>query len=1055
MKSPYKFLDYYGIADSNIFFGRRKEIDILLADIDIERLVVLFAKTGTGKTSLINAGVIPRLEQLGYHTIYARVEEDPTEALFKVLRASDIPLVGDESLVQQLEAVEKQNKKPVVVFFDQFEEFFFYVEGQDSTKAQAFVQEIGRVYRDPKLRVHIVFSLREDFYGGMDIFRDEIPSIFHLDSSLRLLPFDASQARQAIMGPAEHASPKFDIESELTDKLITDLTDLSPGNRIEPAHLQIICDTLWQRRRDNRSTLQDYMAMGGAIEILNGRMRMDLDKHLSLQQLIVFAQMLDLLTDRKRDVKRPRQMSELIDMLVIDAKKLEALIRKLIALRLVRERSFESTKYIEWVTDYVAKTIDELDLSVRTIATQKRFKAFLKTWRTIEAITDRDKRIRLSAIMPEEFRYVSMNAELLNLESDQAIFMLLRAMEYNFDAVGWLNRARALNVDAWHLLETKIAPEEPAGDDRVQGDSAVQLLGDLLQATPDEDQARRLMAMALDRDWLAASVVQALGSIDESYILDLLRQASRQEALVADVISVVGRTPQSIDLLAEIVDRDVQSSNALEAIRRLDQITKGRLTEASVHAGEILAQILDEHTEELFSAALDLDFDMKFWFDAAQARGIDVWSFIRTHLDSGGASAANAVNLLGDIATTEAVDLLQSALRNDELSTLAENALKQIIDIKSVERERLEEERHRIPASQDAQDDIARIQIRIKLKEIAEIMSTALAALQHQRETAARAPVQEPDSSIKISPPEKRYLEQSAVREGLYERDWDILLNRISGGKCTPLLGPGIGFGTLPLPSQIALDWAKQYNYPLQDADKLTQVAQYLAVEYDLMFPKEKISQQFFEGFERPDFWQPDEPHGVLAQLPFSIYLTTNYDDFMVQALKNYQKEPIQELLRWRHYLQDYPSIFESRPDFTPTPQSPLVFHLYGQNNVPESLVLTEDDYMSFLVNISKDQALIPPRIQRALSGSALLFIGYSLEDFTFRVLFHGLIASSESSLRRLSVMVQLPPSSDVPGSKQKDYIGRYLKSMDIHVYWGTSAEFIRELGERWKPWEK
>src|SRR5262245_22524714 len=75
--SPYQFLGYYNVADEGRFFGRDKEIRILLADVVVGRLVVLFARTGTGKTSLINAGVRPRLAERGYRTVVVRVGNDP------------------------------------------------------------------------------------------------------------------------------------------------------------------------------------------------------------------------------------------------------------------------------------------------------------------------------------------------------------------------------------------------------------------------------------------------------------------------------------------------------------------------------------------------------------------------------------------------------------------------------------------------------------------------------------------------------------------------------------------------------------------------------------------------------------------------------------------------------------------------------------------------------------------------------------------------------------------------------------------------------------------
>jgi hypothetical protein len=118
-------------------------------------------------------------------------------------------------------------------------------------------------------------------------------------------------------------------------------------------------------------------------------------------------------------------------------------------------------------------------------------------------------------------------------------------------------------------------------------------------------------------------------------------------------------------------------------------------------------------------------------------------------------------------------------------------------------------------------------------------------------------------------------------------------------------------------------------------------------------------------------------------------------------------------------------------------------------------LVLTEDDYLDFLVNTSRDRDLLPPRIQEALTGASLLFIGYSLADWTFRVLFRGLVTPTEPSLRRISVTVQLPPvPNDAPDSTQQQvqkYLDEYFNRIDMRVYWGTAKEFAAELRQRWE----
>jgi len=136
----------------------------------------------------------------------------------------------------------------------------------------------------------------------------------------------------------------------------------------------------------------------------------------------------------------------------------------------------------------------------------------------------------------------------------------------------------------------------------------------------------------------------------------------------------------------------------------------------------------------------------------------------------------------------------------------------------------------------------------------------------------------------------------------LEENDWKVLLSRIKKEKCTPFLGAGACYGSLPLGCDIARKWAEEFDCPIEDCSDLVRVAQFLAVQNDPMFPKEKIL-ECFEDIEPPDFSEPDEPHGVLADLPLPLYMTTNYDDFMIQALKSRNKDPKRELCRWNSYI--------------------------------------------------------------------------------------------------------------------------------------------------------
>jgi len=302
--------------------------------------------------------------------------------------------------------------------------------------------------------------------------------------------------------------------------------------------------------------------------------------------------------------------------------------------------------------------------------------------------------------------------------------------------------------------------------------------------------------------------------------------------------------------------------------------------------------------------------------------------------------------------------------------------------------------------------------------------------------------------------------------QAMNEDDWKVILGRIKEGKCTPFLGAGVNFGILPLGAQIAHEWASEENFPLRSCDDLASVSQFIAVKYkDSIIPKDKILARF-RSERKPDFSQSDdrlECLRALADLPLPVYLTTNYDDLMVQALTHTvpKKNPRREVCRWHTGRKAIPSVIigENPPSRDPLllrqweVANPIVFHLHGSDEDSQSLVLTEDDYLDFLVNISKKQKILPTRIQQALTDASLLFIGYRLRDINFRVIYRGLVQSMEGSLRRLNVTVQMKPPEDNAGDEvaAETYLENYFDDLKVTVFWGTATQFAKELRNRWR----
>ena len=279
----------------------------------------------------------------------------------------------------------------------------------------------------------------------------------------------------------------------------------------------------------------------------------------------------------------------------------------------------------------------------------------------------------------------------------------------------------------------------------------------------------------------------------------------------------------------------------------------------------------------------------------------------------------------------------------------------------------------------------------------------------------------------------------------LSDGEWSDLVRRIGDGRCTPFLGAGAAAGVLPLGAKLAKTLAAEFGYPFDEsADDLIRVSQYVALKRDPMFVKERLAETFGRARLPERGAVPDEPHRLLAKLPLPIYITTNYDDLMLQALAARPKRPERELCRWSEAIPEDPtSVFgEARnPPYAPHPATPLVFHLHGHAGVTESLVVTEDDYLEFLYNLCEDKTIIPAPVARALAGTVLLFIGYRVADWNFRVILRGL---ARVGFKNIAVMPA--PGGEEKKQKAQEYLARYYGRLDIRVYWGTAAEFLREL---------
>ena len=306
---------------------------------------------------------------------------------------------------------------------------------------------------------------------------------------------------------------------------------------------------------------------------------------------------------------------------------------------------------------------------------------------------------------------------------------------------------------------------------------------------------------------------------------------------------------------------------------------------------------------------------------------------------------------------------------------------------------------------------------------------------------------------------------------------WPALMRSIARGQCTLILGSNLSETLIGSSREIAQSWADTYHYPMEphEREDLPQVAQYLSVNQDAQFPREELidylRHELLErhGDKLPDNLRnaslseitaelgaqaraanPADPYKVLAELPFPIYITTNAGNLLAEALRAANKDPQIELCRWNEDIEMLPSIYDDEPNYRPTAERPLVYHLYGTFDEPDSLVLTEDDYFDFLIGVTNNKDLIPIAVRQALADTALLFLGYRLDDWSFRVLFRSIMSQEGRGRRKKYAHIagQILPEEGrfLEPERARAYLESYFQDADIDIFWGSVEDFTKQL---------
>ena len=262
--NPYIGPQPFEQGDKDLFFGRQIERDMLVSYIIAHRTLLLYAKSGAGKTSIMNAAVIPELEKEGFEILptvrVGILDEENTDFqkvenifVYNTLMCwTDDSKSVDNSIVNCLGS----SDKPRLLVFDQFEELFTTFP-ERWPEREKFIQElIKAIDNDPLLRLVIV--IREDYMAQMDAFSDLFPGKLRIRFRLERLKKNA--ALKAITQPLKECSRSFaeGAAEKLADELLKIQVETINNNNIEvvgeyiePVQLQLVCFSLWENLPDD------------------------------------------------------------------------------------------------------------------------------------------------------------------------------------------------------------------------------------------------------------------------------------------------------------------------------------------------------------------------------------------------------------------------------------------------------------------------------------------------------------------------------------------------------------------------------------------------------------------------------------------------------------------------------------------------------------------------------------------------------------------------------------------------------------------------------------
>ena len=372
--SPFKLFEPYSSSDKDIFFGRDPEIFALYNLLQQTRLVLLYGASGTGKTSIINAG-LPKVFKL---TDWSRVSVRRRDNINHSFR-QELKRLLDETEISSLAAaitdVYENRWIPVYIVFDQFEEIFTLGDHEERV---AFFKDIQELLSLP-IPCKLILSIREEYIGHLYEYEQFVPLLF--DKRFRVEPMKDETTRSVIVDMSKSAKVQLEDGLETARKILLQVKEGTQAAHLP--YLQIYLHYLYAQECKTQTppkitfTELGITAVGRLGNVLKTFIESMLEKarieFLAMDLPDDFASRLldEFATDE--GTKQSRKVSELMISLETGEQDIKKALIYFSNLSLLRADEDDVSRY-EPVHDVVAKQINEL----RSLESRE-FKAFVRS----------------------------------------------------------------------------------------------------------------------------------------------------------------------------------------------------------------------------------------------------------------------------------------------------------------------------------------------------------------------------------------------------------------------------------------------------------------------------------------------------------------------------------------------------------------------------------------------------------------------------------------------------------------------------------------------------